>query len=110
MNNGILDRDEQLIGTQETINKVIESIIQANDTDLNHAYDCVENALCEMKTHNHDADTNDEDTSAVETKKMIKKIIGKYRSLGYTKERAYECLENALNKMKSNIQSENLAI
>ena len=85
MNNGILDRDEQLIGTQETINKVIESIIQANDTDLNHAYDCVENALCEMKTHNHDADTNDEDTSAVETKKSTQKSSCQFLSVCFSK-------------------------
>ena len=58
--------------------------------------------------YNNDIQKRDE--KLIKTESLVKRIINKYKELGYTEVRAYECLENALNKMKSNIQSENLAI
>ena len=49
--------------------------------------------------YNNDIQKRDE--KLIKTESLVKRIINKYKELGYTEVRAYECLEEVIQDMKS---------
>ncbi len=46
-------------------------------------------------------DIDERDKQLVGTEKLIKKIIKRYKDLGYTKDKAFECISEVVKKMRN---------